>query len=49
MPLALLAGAAVFGLLFWRLRGRCTPWIFLYAAVAAGLAAYALLERLTGW
>lgn len=25
LPLALLAGAACFGLLFWRLRGRCAP------------------------
>lgn len=25
MPLALLAGAATFGLLYWKLRGRCTP------------------------
>ncbi len=25
LPLALLAGAATFGLLFWKLRGRCTP------------------------
>ncbi len=25
LPLAFLAGAAVFGLLFWRLRGSCTP------------------------
>jgi hypothetical protein len=24
-PLAALAGAATFGLLYWRLRGRCTP------------------------
>lgn len=25
LPLALLAGAATFGLLFWRLKGRCAP------------------------
>jgi len=25
LALAVLAGAATFGLLFWRLRGRCTP------------------------
>lgn len=25
IPLAALAGAAVFGLLYWKLRGRCTP------------------------
>lgn len=24
-PLAALAGAATFGLLYWKLRGRCTP------------------------
>ncbi len=24
-PLAALAGACTFGLLYWKLRGRCTP------------------------
>jgi len=49
MPLAALAGAATFGVLYWKLRGRCTPWIFIYAAVAAGLVTYALLKSLANW